>query len=165
MIKKVFISLAAVAVFIVALGIFLQKTSSFLPGKFAQPTQSNPIVSINGKQIQVNLAKTPEERQKGLSGISSLGEMNGMLFTFEPDSNAPVFWMKGMLIPLDIIWIKDGKIIKIDKNVPAPTPNTPDNLLERYTAGVPVDYVLEVNAGFSESNSLKAGDSVSISGV
>jgi uncharacterized membrane protein (UPF0127 family) len=165
MIKKVLISLAAVAFFIVALGTFLQRTSFFLPGNTAEPTQTKPIVTIGEKQIQVELAKTDAERQKGLAGATSLGNGNGMLFIFESSENAQVFWMKGMLIPLDIIWIKGNKIINIDKNVAAPSTGTPDNELERYTAGVPVDYVLEVNAGFSDSNSIKTGDSVSVSGI
>jgi uncharacterized membrane protein (UPF0127 family) len=73
--------------------------------------------------------------------------------------------MKDMLIPLDFIWVANGKIVKIDKNVPAPAPNTPDGNLKTYSPGTPIDYVLEVNAGFSDKNNIKVGDSVNLSGI
>jgi hypothetical protein len=120
---------------------------------------------MNNTEISVRLARTQPEREKGLSGISSLEAKSGMLFIFENKEISPVFWMKDTLIPLDIIWIADGKIVRIDKNVPVPSADTPTNKIPTYTAGRPVDYVLEVNAGFSESNSIKTGDSVSISGI
>ena len=65
-----------------------------------------------------------------------------------------------MLIPLDIIWIGNGKIVKIDENVPAPVAGTSDSKLLNYSPGSPIDYVLEVNAGFSDKNNFKVGDLV-----
>lgn len=106
----------------------------------------------------IEIADTPTEREKGLGGVTNLEENNGMLFTSEQKDTLPIFWMKGMLIPLDIIWINDGKVVKIDKNIPNPDPNTPESELKRYSPASPVDYVLEVNAGFSDKFGLKVGD-------
>ena len=83
-----------------------------------------------------------------------------MLFTFDPQNVTPGFWMKEMLIPIDIIWIEGGHVVKIDKNVEAPKENTPDSELKIYTPDTPIDYVLEVNAGFSDKNSIKVTDTV-----
>ncbi len=163
--KKLFIPFIAVAVFIVAVGILLQKTFILNPTQPKESPQAVPTVTINGNSIPVEIAKNPQERAKGLSGRDSLDAGSGMLFIFEEKSETTTFWMKGMSIPLDIIWIQDAKIIRIDKNIPAPAPETPDNKLKTYSAGRSVDYVLEVNAGFSDSNSIKIGDSVSISGI
>lgn len=163
--KKLFIPFIAAAVFIVAVGVLMQKTFELNPTEPKESSQTAPSVIINGKTIPVEIAKNSQERAKGLSGRASLDAGSGMLFIFEEKSETTTFWMKGMSIPLDIIWIQDAKIIRIDKNVPAPNPETPDNKLKTYSAGRSVDYVLEVNAGFSDSNSIKIGDNVSISGI
>lgn len=166
MIKKIIIYLIGAALFIVAVGIFLQKSSTFSPKITPTSTGiSSPNVTISGKEIDVTVARTPGDREKGLGGVSTLDSESGMIFVFENPESPQVFWMKGMLIPIDIIWIKDGKIVKIDKNIPVPVPNTPDTKLKTYSAGQIVDYVLEVNAGFSDKNSFKTGDSVTFSGI
>lgn len=166
MIKKIIIYLVGAALFIVAVGIFLQKSSTFNPKVTPTPTGiSSPSVTIGSKEIDVTLARTPQDREKGLGGVSTLDSESGMLFVFEKPENPQVFWMKGMLIPIDIIWIRDGKIVKIDKNVPVPAQNTPDNKLKTYSAGQIVDYVLEVNAGFSDKNSIKTGGLVTFLGI
>jgi uncharacterized membrane protein (UPF0127 family) len=157
--KKIIIPLVAVALFIVAVGIFLQKAGVLSPT--ATPVPST-VVKINEKVINVELAKTKEERAKGLSGRASLEANSGMLFVFGPDDPIPSFWMKDMLIPLDLIWIKSGKIIRIDKNVPIPGKSVSDNKLKTYSAGTPVDFVLEVSGGYSDSNLIKVGDAVTL---
>ena len=81
-----------------------------------------------------------------------------MVFVFDKDSK-PVFWMKDTLIPLDMIWINDGKVVGIEKNVQIEK-GKKDNELKKYYAPSKVDYVLEVNAGFCDKNNIKAGSSV-----
>lgn len=156
--KKLFIPLIIVAVFVVAVGIFLQKSGILAP-TVVKKVESK-TVTIAEKTIKVEVAKSEEERSKGLSNRESLDLDSGMLFVFDSQKGNPVFWMKDTKIPLDMIWIKDGKIIRIDKNVPVPAEGTPDNKLKTYSAGVPVDYVLEVNGGYCDTNSIKVGDSV-----
>ena len=74
--------------------------------------------------------------------------------------------MKGMLIPIDIIWINDGKVSLINENVPQPaTPDVPESNLPSYSPKDPIDYVLEVMAGFSKENKIKVGDAVDLSGI
>ncbi len=163
MIKKLIFYFIAVALFIVAVGIFSQKSSTL---SLSQPPDvTEPKVNINGNEINLKVVKTQQDREKGLGGVASLDAGSGMLFVFENSDKPQIFWMKDMLIPIDIIWIKDGKVVKIDKNVQAPEPGTPENDLVRYSSGQKVDYVLEVNAGYSDANSIKEGDSVSFSGI
>ncbi len=165
MTKKIILPIIATALFITAVGLFIKKAEVANPTGQSSTANPNTIVRINDIDISVSLAKSQEEREKGLSGVSSLGTNSGMLFVFEDSQKAPTFWMKDTLIPLDIIWIKDDQIIRIDKNVPVPDKNTPDNKLPTYSAGSPVDYVLEVNAGFSDTNSIKVGDKVDLLGI
>mgnify|MGYP002476543679 CR=1 FL=1 len=72
--------------------------------------QNGKYISIKNNTIVIEIAKTLAEQQKGLSERSFLAENNGMLFPYNKKT-IPNFWMKKMLIPIDIIWIADNKII------------------------------------------------------
>lgn len=111
-------------------------------------------VKIGDAKIKVDLAKTAEQQEKGLSIKNSLKDNEGMLFIF---SKASIhhFWMKGMVFPIDIIWINDDfKIIYIEKNV------QPDSYPQTFGPNKESRYVLEIKALFSEKNNLKEGDIV-----
>jgi len=95
---------------------------------------------------------------KGLSGRKELPKDRGMFFTFPTDGNYS-FWMKGMLFPIDIIFIgSDYKIVDILYNAPVceggecPSFSPPNKFR----------YVLEVNSGWSKENELKIGDQFEI---
>ena len=89
-----------------------------------------------------------------------MDEKNGMYFIFDkPDYHS--FWMKDMRFPIDIIFINDGKIVTIYKNVPIPTSET--QLPPIYRPTNPVDHVLEINAGLADKYSFQVGDSVTTS--
>jgi uncharacterized membrane protein (UPF0127 family) len=123
--------------------------------------EQKSTVIIRGIEIVVDIAETNEEIIQGLSGRKSLGVNEGMLFLFESNSMLS-FWMKDMLIPIDIIWIADNSIVDIHKNIPAPDAETPYANLPLYTPEKPINYVLEVNAGFAEQNNFNVGDTVII---
>ena len=53
----------------------------------------------------------------------------------------------------------DIKEVRIDKSVPTEL-SKKDSELTRYSTNVGIDYVLEVNAGFSEDNKIKVGSTV-----
>ena len=79
-----------------------------------------------------------------------------MIFPYDaPGQQA--FWMMGMLIPLDILWIVRGKIVAIEANV-APPP--PMGALAVYSH--PADLVLEVPAGYAEEMGIRVGQSVGV---
>jgi uncharacterized protein len=149
-IKQIFLPLVAVGIFIVLVGLYTKN-----PGIIKTKT-----LTIGSKSISVEIAKTAETRAKGLSGRSTLSEDSGMLFVFDTQDVTPIFWMKEMLIPIDIIWINDDRVVKIDKNVSPPEANTPDAKLPTYSAGGPIDYVLEVSSGLSDKNGIKIADPV-----
>jgi uncharacterized membrane protein (UPF0127 family) len=166
MVKQTLLPIVAVAIFIVAVGLLVQNSSKInIPGLdkvLTLSTTSQKTIKIGEKSLEVEIADTADKRSKGLSDRQQLDKDSGMLFIFDTQNVTPAFWMKGMLFPLDIIWINDGRVVRIDKNIPAPSPGTPDSKLKTYTAGQPVDYVLEVTAGFSDQNNLKIGDGADI---
>ena len=82
------------------------------------PLQDKNFVVINEKIIFVELAITPEDRQRGLMERDLLEKDNGMLFVFS-EEDAYSFWMKNMKISLDIIWINaDGNVVYFVEDVP-----------------------------------------------
>ncbi len=114
-------------------------------------------VVIDGRvTITVEVARTAAEQAKGLSSRSSLSKGNGMLFPFDAAEHR-TFWMKGMLIPLDIVWIRKGKIAAIDVNVPPPHSDEAPAVVSHVA-----DLVLEVPAGFTQEKGISVGQTVSI---
>ena len=120
------------------------------------------VVKIHNRTILVELAETVEQRSQGLSDRQSLQSGSGMLFVF--GETTPVsFWMRRMHFSLDIIWIRDNKIVGIERNVPTPSPGTLDNDLPLYDSKEAVSHVLEINAG--EATGLSVGDTVTITTI
>jgi len=79
-------------------------------------------VRIDGLVIEAELARTPEERARGLSGRESLAGDAGMLFVFQAEGQH-AFWMRGMRFSLDFIWISSARrVVDMTENVPPPAP-------------------------------------------
>jgi uncharacterized protein len=176
MVKQILLPIIAVAAFIVIVGVLVKKpslinlnlnnivrTSTVKPSPFENP--SGKYVIILGKRIDIEEANTKALRTKGLSERKTLAENSGMLFIFDSQNVTTAFWMKDMLIPLDIIWINDGKIVQIDKDLSIPAVGAQDSSLKTYKPSSVIDYVLEVNGGFSDNNNIKVGDSVDLSKI
>jgi len=108
---------------------------------------------FSNTQFVVELAKTPEQRQKGLMGRSSLKAQSGMLFLYESPRYVS-FWMKNTVISLDVIFLSaTGQILKIYHNA------KPDSL-EIMSAGENVSAVLEINGNLAQTIKLEIGDCV-----
>ena len=120
-----------------------------------------PVISINSLKIPVLIADTPEKQRQGLSNTSFLPEDHGMLFIYK-EKVSPYFWMIQMKYPIDIIWIADNEVVDISFEVPNPNSDTPPSELPKYHPPRPVNYVLEVNAGFAKRHDIKVGDPVEI---
>jgi uncharacterized membrane protein (UPF0127 family) len=117
-------------------------------------------VRVRGQEFRVEIADTPYLRSQGLSGRESLPEDAGMLFVFE-SASIQTFWMKDMKFPLDIVWIQDGRIVGIEKDVP-PEPDKSVFSLKTYTSPAAADRVLEINAGLSQRYGFEVGDQVEL---
>lgn len=101
------------------------------------------VPHVCNKQVcfDVEVAKTPQERQQGLMYRESMFELSGMLFVFE-SSDIHNFWMKNTLIPLDMVWIdKDLRVVRVLTAEPCK-----ENPCKIYMPEVESLYTLEINA-------------------
>ena len=83
-----------------------------------------------------------------------------MLFIF-PKADKYPFWMKGLSFALDFVWIRDNRVVDILENIQPPAANTPDSALPIYSANMPIDKVLELNAGAVKLLGIRVGDKMS----
>ena len=134
-----------------------------VPASDTAQTQSTERVRVtfaNEAHVDALVVRTPQDKALGLGGRESLGKQAGMLFVYdEPDVYS--FWMKGMLIPIDIIWLHEGRIVDITSTI-APQKG-PEEDLTLYSPKSEVSLVLEVNSGWASENSLSIGDTYDIS--
>lgn len=114
----------------------------------------NPIspVIMGGEVFRAEVVSTKEKLEKGLGNRNDMCASCAMLFRFSK-SGKYSFWMRDMRFPLDIIWISDGKIVHIEKNIQQGF----SGILEPSSEA---DFVLEINAGLSEKFGIKIGDRV-----
>lgn len=135
-----------------------QNTSNISPS--VRPTQASyeeRFLKIGNWKIKAQIADTAEKRQLGLSYRDSFGDNEGMLFLMS--TTAPhQFWMNEMKIPLDVIWIREGRVVDISYNVLPPTQT--GGKIQRMVPKEPADQVLEVKAGFVNRSGIKVGDEV-----
>jgi uncharacterized membrane protein (UPF0127 family) len=169
--KLVYLLIIAVVIAIVALSFFGQTLNKQIKNISSIPTfnkftlkKNQPKIKINDIEIFVDIASSPEEKARGLSGRKSLGKNEGMLFIFN-NKSIPSFWMKDMNFAIDIIWIADNKIVGIEKSVPPPKKGESNSQLSLYKPEVGIDYVLEVNANFCERNNIKVDDTTDLSNI
>lgn len=118
-----------------------------------------PTATINNHTFSLKVAKTDKEKEIGLSNLSSLPKNQGMIFPFQKADYYP-FWMRDMKFPIDIIFIKENKIVTIHQNLQPPKTKT--ETIPIYRPDEPADTVLEINSGLSKEYGFKKGDPVKL---
>ncbi len=111
-------------------------------------------VTINGINIEVELADEQHERALGLMYRKEMCQDCGMLFKFERIRIVSM-WMKNTYIPLDVAYINAfGRITDIKPMQPEDTKTVPSS--------VPVLFALEMHQGWFKEKGIKVGDAVEI---
>ena len=108
-------------------------------------------LKIGQKVINVQIASTIAQEERGLSGRRCLGPDQGMLFVFDKPGFYP-FWMKDMKFSIDIAWIgANGQVVDIQRNL------KPSSYPRSYTNQVAAKKVLEVPAGRLDALDIHTG--------
>jgi uncharacterized membrane protein (UPF0127 family) len=84
------------------------------------PSTDQVVVKIGEEDWRLQLARTPDAWARGLSG-QHLCANCGMLFDFGQEQPNLGFWMKDMLIDLDMLWLNAaGEEVARAEQVPKP---------------------------------------------
>ena len=107
--------------------------------------------------IDLEVASTPMQKRIGLMQRTPLPPLRGMWFPF--DQRQPLrFWMLNTLAPLDMVFIRDGRVMAIEADVPV-CPALP---CRGYGPSEPSDGVVELGAGEVRRLGIRVGDRIDI---
>lgn len=145
--------ISAVIIVLALLGV-----ASFYVAFLTNDSGSGESEVISLSDMQIEIVATLEARTQGLSGRAEVPSGYGMLFVFDmPDRYG--FWMKDMLVPIDIVWIKDsGEVVGVDAGV------QPETFPTVFYPAKPVRYVLEMKAGEAAHRGISVGSLIEIPG-
>ena len=114
-------------------------------------------VELGGEVLDLEVTRTVEEQATGLMYRASLADDRGMLFSFEP-ARPVQFWMKNVVIDLDMVFVHEDKIVGIAEDVPPCNSNPCATYGPGF--GVLVDEVIELRGGRAAELGLAVGDAV-----
>lgn len=122
------------------------------------PTEPLTIVTQDGVEhvFEVEVAKSPEERQVGLMYRNELAPDRGMIFVYPYDKRVSM-WMKNTFIPLDMLFIESDGTVESIRERAVPHSLTPIPSKGRVRA------VLELSGGSIDRYDLRPGDKVRFS--
>ena len=101
------------------------------------------VVLLNGVELVVAIADSPELRPRGLMNVADLGSLDGMVFIWSDDTDTG-FWMKDTVIALDIAWFDAaGRFVSETAMPICPA----GEACPTYSAGAPYRFALELPEG------------------
>ena len=113
------------------------------------PPPGEAWVIFGTDTVHAEVARSPEERERGLMYRTELAKGRGMIFIF-PDAQTRSFWMKDTLIPLDIAYM-DATLRIID--IQGMEPQT----LDLHPSAQPAAFALEVPLGWFAEVGIEVG--------
>ncbi|MBI4310643.1 MAG: DUF192 domain-containing protein [Chloroflexi bacterium] len=126
----------------------------------ATPSSADPLAQaqyavLNGRALRLEVAADPATLRKGLSNLPILARDTGMLFIL-PQEDRWTFWMKDVLIDLDVLFLsKDREIVDIQTMRAQPAAK--EDELRLYQSRAAALYAIEMNAGLSAEMALTTG--------
>lgn len=126
-------------------------------------------IAVDGHALDVETARTPEDRERGLKYRSELCDTCGMLFVF-PDEERRAFYTRDVFFALDIAYFgADGRLLEV-RTLAANGGRLPEDDADEDSAGDPsfgergpetfpsqqaFQYALAVKAGWFEQKRIR----------
>jgi len=122
-------------------------TSPVTQGPLAVPAElagfTTASIAVGDRELTVAVAASPAERRQGLMFVTDLGDLEGMVFTFDAEGRR-TFWMKDTVLALDIAFFdRSGRFV--DRLTMDPCDL--GDACPSYLASGPFQYAVEVPAG------------------
>ena len=114
-----------------------------------------------GYTAHVEVARTPEDRARGLSGRDDLAPDAGLLILFDMLDQHHI-WMRDMRFSIDLIWIAGGVVVDTHERLPVPPPGRDPASLPYFNPRPQALSVLEVPAGTVAAHGIIHGDRIRI---
>jgi uncharacterized membrane protein (UPF0127 family) len=122
---------------------------------FAKTTPELIDLRLGTVRFKAEVAKTANERSKGMMFREDFGPAQAMLFIF-PREEIQVFWMKNTRFPLSIgFFNRNFELVDIQEMLP------PQSEIQvsfpKYTSSSPAQFVVEAPRGWFDQNRIKKG--------
>lgn len=117
---------------------------------------SAETIELDGHELHVKLAVTQAEQNRGLQGVTSLSDREGVLFIFEPP-RAVCMWMHRVPIDLDVGFFDKNKRLLAIFNMKAQTKTT-------HCSPLAAAFALETRAGWFKDHQVGIGARLSREG-
>lgn len=115
-------------------------------------------VILHGQRFLLEDTPTLQAKALGLMYRDRLRPRHGMVFRF--DKPQPIdFWMKNCRIPLDMIFIRDSRVVSVVHAAPP----CRKEICPLYEPPEPVDMVIELAGGAAKRLKLRTGEPVTFS--
>lgn len=146
--------LAFFAIIAAFIGGALSASAQEAPMRLAIDAQALKVQTASGeKSFALEIADTDQSRSAGLMYRADFPADRAMIFVFGEERQV-MMWMANTPLSLDMLFLrKDGTIAHIAENT---KPFSKDII----SSGVPVAFVIEVNAGIALKEGIKTGDKV-----
>jgi hypothetical protein len=119
------------------------------------PVATVAFPEAGGVKVDVEIAKTPHDIERGLMYRRAMPEEHGMLFKLD-ERREHTFWMHNTCLPLDMLFVDDDGVVVGIVEAAEPLTDTTRSV------GCPSTFVLEVNAGWSRRHGVKPGQRMGI---
>ncbi|HVJ65518.1 MAG TPA: DUF192 domain-containing protein [Bdellovibrionota bacterium] len=104
-------------------------------------------IRLCGKSLSAEIARSDEERSRGLMNRRGIPNTKAMVFVFE--SERPLsFWMKNVPFDIDIGFFDAKGSYVSHTTMAGTTPMQLESTLPAYPSDAPAKYAVEVSAGF-----------------
>ena len=137
---------------LVLMAIFLMSASFFF---IDRKDETIIIVSFpNGRELETEVADTPEKLLFGLAFRETLPANGGMLYIFESTGQNHI-WTKEYRFPVDMMWIDESHhIVGLKENV---APCREDDCPKYSSSPEVVRYAIQTEAGFIKREGITVG--------
>jgi hypothetical protein len=143
--KKRIVTLALMAIFLMSASYFL----------IERKEETIIIVSFpNGREIEAEVADTPEKLLVGLAFREALPASGGLLYIFEATGQNHL-WTKAYRFPVDMMWVDESHhIVGLKENV---APCLDDDCPKYSSSPEAVRYAIQTEAGFIKREGITIG--------
>jgi hypothetical protein len=121
----------------------------------------DPAVTVTfagAPPLRAEVARTPDQRARGLMQRTELAPDAGMIFLF-PERTTTGFWMKGTLIPLSIAYVDGETVVSTTEMVPCEK-----EPCRTYPPTASYTLAVEAPAGFFPAHGVGPGTRMTVTG-